>query len=87
MSDAEPFYVPTSETFGHDNAYDLFTNYAADLQRAGLARHFPSDPEVRYTAIELLAERCTVSDVAADARLIADAIVEAIEIRYARRSK
>ena len=82
----EAFYNPEPGTFGHSDAWRLFTTFAAELERAGLAVHFPTDPTVRDVAVELLAERCTVSDVAEHPRLIADAIVEAVEIRYARRS-
>jgi len=87
MSDSEAFYLPTSEMLKRDkDAGQMFTTYAARLHDAGLERSFPSDDEVRYVAIELLAERYAVEDVAADPRLIADAIVEAVEIRRARRS-
>jgi hypothetical protein len=85
MSNAEPFYRPEPGTFGHNDAWRLFTTFAAELERAELAVHFPTDSTVRDVAIELLAERCTVSDVAEHPRLIADAIVEAIETRYAHR--
>jgi hypothetical protein len=70
---------------GHDDARRATGDYAADLEGAGLARHFPTTPELRHIAIEILAERSPISDVAADPRLIADAIVEAVEIRYLRR--
>jgi hypothetical protein len=86
MSDPEPFYFPDPAMFGHNDAYALFTKYAASLEDAGLERSFPSDVEVRKIAIELLAERCAVEDAADDPRVIADAIVEAVQIRYARRS-
>ncbi len=85
MSDPEPFYFPDPGMFEHNDAYALFTNYAARLVAAGLERSFPSDTGARNIAIELLAERYAVEDVADDPRLIADAIVEAVEIRRARR--
>jgi len=49
-------------------------------------RSFPTSAEVRHVAIELLAERYAVEELGGDPRLIADAIVEAVEIRRARRS-
>jgi len=85
MSDPEPFYVPDPGMFEHDDAYALFTKYAAGLVDAGLEQSFPSDPEIRKIAIELLAERGAVDDAARDPRRIADAIVEAVQIRYTRR--
>jgi hypothetical protein len=87
MSDSESFYLPTSGMLKRDkDAWQMFTTYAARLQDVGLERSFPSDDEVRYVAIELLAERYSVEDVADDPRRIADAMVEAVEIRRARRS-
>lgn len=86
MSESESFYSPTSDMFGNEDAWQMFTNYAAALVDAGLERSFPSDAVVRNIAIELLAERCAVDEVADDPRLIADSIVEAVEIRHARRS-
>ncbi len=85
MSDTEPFYFPDPDLFEHNDAWRAFTEYAAELQSAGLGRHFPTNPELRHLAIELLAERCAVGDVAEDPRLIADAIVEAVDIRHSRR--
>jgi len=84
MSDAEPFYHPEPGTFGHNDAWRLFTTFAAELERADLEVHFPTNPTVRDVVIELLAERCAVSDVAEHPRLIADAIVEAMTILDAR---
>ncbi len=78
MSDHGPFYFPTSDMFGHPYAWQMYTGYAGRLVAAGLERSFPSDAEVRNAAIEMLAERYAVEDLADDPRLIADAIVEAV---------
>ncbi len=86
MSDPEPFYSPDPDGPGQHDAYAAFTKYAAGLKDAGLERSFPTSPEVRHVAIELLAERYAVEELGEDPRLIADAIVEAVEIRRARRS-
>ena len=86
MSEPQSFYLPTSEMLkGDKETWQTYTNYAARLLDAGLERSFPSDAEARYVAIELLAERSAVEDLASDPRLIADAIVEAVEIRRSRR--
>jgi hypothetical protein len=85
MSEPEPFYLASVDLFGTD-AWHRFASYAADLEKAGLAQRFPSDPGLRNLAVELLAERHPVSDLVDNPRLIADAIVEAVEIRYSRRS-
>jgi hypothetical protein len=85
MSQPEPFYAPSADLLGQD-AWHRFTSYAADLENAGLAQRFPSDPGLRNLAVELLAERSPVGDLIDHPRLIADAIVEAVEIRYSRRS-
>jgi len=85
MTEPEPFYFPDPGMFGHDDAWRPTASYAAELETAGLARHFPTSPELRHIAIEILAERSPISDVTEDPRLIADAIVEAVEIRYLRR--
>jgi hypothetical protein len=86
MSNPAPFYFPGPSTFEHPVALDMYTGYAASLVDAGLERSFPSDPELRAIAVELLTERHSVEDLAADPRRIADAIVEAVEIRRTRRS-
>ena len=86
MSDPEPFYSPDPDNLGQHDAYFAFTKYAAGLQGAGLERSFPTSPEVRHVAIELLAERYALEELGEDPRLIADAIVEAVEIRRARRA-
>ncbi len=86
MSESQSFYLPTSEMLkGDKETWQIYTNYAAALVDAGLERSFPSDAEARYVAIELLAERYAVEDLADDPRLVADAIVEAVEIRRSRR--
>jgi len=87
MTDPEPpFYFPDPDLVGRQDAHAAFTKYAARLQDAGLERSFPTSAEVRHVAIELLAERYAVEELGGDPRLIADAIVEAVEIRRARRS-
>jgi hypothetical protein len=86
MSEPQPFYLPTQEMLtGDDAPWRQYNDYAARLVDAGLERSFPSDAEARFVAIELLAERYAVDDLAHDPRLIADAIVEAVEIRRTRR--
>ena len=87
MSDDEPFYFPSPSMFGHPDAYGLFTGYAAKLEEAGLSPRFPSEPEVRHVAIELLAERYPVETVEQEPELIEDAIVEARGILEERREK
>ena len=78
MSDLEPFYFPDPAMFGHDDAYRLFTGFAAKLESAGLRDRFPRDAELRNVTIERLAEGdYTVEEIASAPRLIDDAIVEA----------
>jgi hypothetical protein len=75
---AEPFYMPDPDLFGHADAYRQYTRYAAELEEAGLAGRFPDEAELRHIAIELLAERYAVEDLAAgEIYLIDDAIAEA----------
>jgi len=54
MSDPDPFYYPSLDLSGQDE-WRVYTSYAADLQKAGLAKHFPSDPGLRNLTGELLA--------------------------------
>lgn len=86
MSEPASFYCPDSSMLEHPGALDTYSGYAARLVEGGLERSFPSDPELRSIAIEILTERYRIDDVAADPRRIADAIVEAVEIRRARRA-
>jgi hypothetical protein len=86
VSDPEPFYMPDPDLFGHADAYRLFTRYAAELEEAGLADRFPPEAELRHIAIELLAERYAIEDIAGgDLYRIDDAIVEARQILDERR--
>jgi hypothetical protein len=78
--DSGPFYMPDPDLFGHPDAYPMYTGYAAELEDAGLAYRFPADADLRKIAIELLAERHAVDDVAADPDLIIDAVEEAQQI-------
>jgi hypothetical protein len=84
LSDPEPFYFPPPSLFGHP-AFDWYTTFAADLEKAGLRNRFPEDePEVRYRAIEILAEHEGSVDKIVDDpyldRYIAGAIEEAREV-------
>jgi hypothetical protein len=81
----EPFYFPDPQLFGHPDAYSLFTGFATRLEETGLADRFPLDSELRYIAIELLAERSTVEEVEEDPSMIEDAIAEARGILEERR--
>ena len=85
LTPKDPFYFPDPELFGHPDAYALFTAFAARLEEAGFADHFPPEPELRHIAIELLAERSTVEEVEEDPRMVADAIAEAQGILDERR--
>jgi hypothetical protein len=85
-AESEPFYMPDPNLFGHSSAYPLFTGYASQLFAEGLAQRFPTDPDVRKVAIELLAERYPVETLLEDPSLIADAIVEACAVLEERES-
>jgi hypothetical protein len=76
----EPFYMPSPEMFRHSNAYRMFTNYAAELEEAGLVELFPRDPELRNVVIELLAERYAVEMVEANPDLVDEAVAEARDV-------
>ena len=79
--------MPDPNLFGHADAYRLFTSYAAELEEAGLADRFPPDTELRNIAIELLAERYAVEDIArGELHLIDDAVAEARGILNERRN-
>ena len=78
--------MPDPDSFGNEEAYALYTSYAAELEEAGLTDRFPHDPELRNIAIELLAENHPVEAVVKDPGLIGSAIAEAREIRDERRS-
>jgi hypothetical protein len=52
MSDLEPFYFPGPAVFGDEDAYRLFTGFAAKLEAAGLRDRFPRDAELRSVTIE-----------------------------------
>jgi hypothetical protein len=80
MSESELFYMPDPALFSNADAYLLYTRYAAELEASGLADRFPLETKVRKVAIEILAERYAVADVAEDSALIEDAIAEAREI-------
>jgi len=81
MAKAVPFYMPSPDMFVDPDNFQLVTTYAADLEAAGLRDHFPVEVDLRTIAIELLAERYPVKDVAAEPeRLIYDAVDEAREI-------
>jgi hypothetical protein len=82
----EPFYFPSPDLFGHADAYRTYTGFASQLEEAGLTDRFPSELEVRYVAIELLAERRAVSDLVDMPDLIDEAIDEARAIVAERRS-
>ncbi|MGZ4414025.1 MAG: hypothetical protein ACXVRZ_06605 [Gaiellaceae bacterium] len=77
MVESELFYLPEPALFRNADAFRLYTGYAAGLEAAGLADRFPQERDVRQTAIEVLAERCAVEDVAQDPALIDDAVLEA----------
>jgi hypothetical protein len=83
--DSAPFYMPDPGLFGHNDAWHLYTSFAAALEDAGLADRFPADPDIRKVAIELLAEREAVENVEADPSLIDDAAEEARIILRERR--
>lgn len=85
MSNSEPFYAPSPDMFGHADAYRLFTGYAAELEKAGLADRFPPEAEVRHIAVELLAERHSIDTVEEEPSLISEAIGEAHVILQERR--
>jgi hypothetical protein len=87
VSDPEPFYMPDPDLFGHPDAYPMYTGYAAKLEEAGLADRFPREADVRKIAIELLAERYAVEDIAGgELYLIDEAIAEARQILQERRN-
>jgi hypothetical protein len=87
VRDPEPFYMPDPDLFGHADAYRLFTRYAAELEEAGLADRFPPEAGLRHIAIELLAERYAVEDIAGgELYLIDEAIAEARQILQQRRN-
>ncbi len=77
MVESDVFYMPEPALFRNPDAFRHYTNFAAELEAAGLADRFPHETDVRQTAIEILAERCTVEEVAQDAGLIDDAVLEA----------
>jgi hypothetical protein len=79
--------MPDPDLFGHGDAYRLYTRVAAELEEAGLAGRFPSDPELRNIAIEILAERYVVEDLKDELFLIDEAIVEARGILDERRAR
>jgi hypothetical protein len=89
VTDSEPFYMPSPDLFGHGDAYRLFTRFAAELEKAGLADRFPRDePEVRHLAIELLAEHESyVGNFEDDLGRIDDAIEEARGILRERQGR
>lgn len=78
--DSAPCYMPDPGLFGHNDAWRLYTSFAAALEEAGLAERFPADPDIRKVAIELLAEREAVENVEEDPSLIDDAAEEARSI-------
>ena len=80
MGESEVFYMPEPALFRNPDAFRHYTNYAAELEASGLADRFPDETDVRKTAIEILAERCAVEDVAQDPALIEDAVLEAYVI-------
>ena len=69
--------MPEPALFRNPDAFRHYTNFAAELEAAGLADRFPSETSVRQTAVEVLAERYAVEDVAQDPALIDDAVLEA----------
>ena len=77
MGESEVFYMPEPALFHNPNAFRHYTNSAAELQAAGLVDRFPHQTDVRQTAIEILAERCTIEEVTQDPGLIEDAVLEA----------
>jgi hypothetical protein len=81
------FYFPDPSLFGHAPAYRKYTQYAADLEEAGLGGYFPNDPEIRNVAIEMLAEREPIELVARDPSLIAEAVAEATAVVNERRER
>ena len=48
LSESEPFYTPDPAMFGNRDAFRMFTNYAAELEQAGLADRFPQDAATRH---------------------------------------
>ena len=80
MVESELFYIPEPALFRNEEAFRLYTEFAAGLEAAGLNDRFPRERDVRQTAIEILAERYTVEEVIADLTLIESAILEAHEI-------
>ena len=77
MVESEVFYMPEPALFRNEEAFHLYTGFAAGLEAAGLGNRFPRERDVRQTAIEILAELYVVEDVARDTALIEDAILEA----------
>jgi hypothetical protein len=77
VSNSEPFYLPRPDLLAHADAYREFTNFAARLKAAGLSGRFPPDTQLRHTAIELLAGRHSVEDLAEEPYLIQYAVDEA----------
>lgn len=80
MVESELFYMPEPALFGNEEAFRLYTGFAAGLEAAGLADRFPNEMKIRQTAIEILAERYTVEEVVADPSIIEFAVLEAHEI-------
>jgi hypothetical protein len=71
------FYFPGPDLFGNRFAWASYTTYAAKLEEAGLADLFPPEDDLRYIAIELLANRYRIEDVLEQRHLIDMAIEDA----------
>lgn len=71
------FYFPSPDLFGNRFAWESYTTYAAKLEEAGLADLFPPEDDLRYIAIELLANRYRIEDVLEQPHLIDMAIQDA----------
>jgi hypothetical protein len=78
--ESELFYMPEPALFRNEEAFRLYTEFAAGLVAAGLADRFPRERDVRQTAIEILAERYVVEEVVAEPDVIEFAVLEAHEI-------
>jgi hypothetical protein len=72
-----PFYFPRPDLFGKKFAWEQYTTYAARLEDAGLADHFPSEDDLRFLTVELLVDRYRVEDVIEQPHLIDTAVEDA----------
>ena len=78
------FYFPSPDLFGNRFAWEAYTKYASALEEAGLADLFPSEDELRYITIELLANRYRIEDVIEQHDLIELTIHDATAILQER---